>query len=1597
LREGGRILVAEPGTVRAQLLKKQNAAAFQFGPDIFIMTPELAADDEALARAATFFENTAERFYRPDLERCEELLNELSISSGRLGKSAIELDEETGIGYFHLCDKSSTGARTAIEHAKGIYEDTAHRDEFYHDITNVVYEMTRVRGFIWRFMNPARADELQKGATEYLATHDYKKMPNIWLLMRFIAAGNLSDRNLQKSAREFSDEFKRIDTELQPILERLAKIPPKLGGSNQVIVGTPPDKRGQAPISVEENDDSLDNGTSSPAPPSFSARQMPRREWLRISLAAAATIGTSAAVVTVGRKILRQPTAFDKHLQSLQEQIPGFEPHDVTKVLLGRLPETYTIYVIDDLEEWLAFTYCSKDEVVPSATCSVFRRRIGIFAAFLSNQNQEALVHELFHSEIRDRASPTLTYEDNIVIVSPALIFSDYQNFRNSLSVENLKQLDILETFLRTELIKASLFAEERVLEEFFVYLFAFGHYPNRSTILSRKLTLEEKKCFRNKRITYLAGKAHRLIVELLQSLSPQGKAFLREYYGKTLELPVPKLLQKSAREFSDEFKRIDEELQPILERLKSGYTHSGPRGRNGVDGPTPPAKHGLGGKTSDAEKPRQRVRTASPAILEQYGDPLDVKYPLGNSSIMPSHYYKHPKSGEPVAPQPGEGESDGETEPSPSSHRSPEQDLGSRTVLYELLDDQNRVKTEIQPEIDTEYRKERISDKSVSVYTGGMTLVELKKGEILRTEDALYGCLGFIGRGIKRNGQYMYLFAHMLPIGDTLFEQHESIARQLHLILSVIESQQLEKTEIYVRGIITDRDFIVMMLQSEDGTTLDESKNIWRTSVEVDRVQLDTKCFICTPKIDRAGKGPTLHKWDDGKTLAANANFSPDTNTAFDNGGYAKSGYTITNSSSPADNGAEALASRELPPTLADLEKRIGDGSVPEAEPPTPPAAEDDTGEIRGLPGSPRPYISIMVEEVIEEHGRDSSFEKLVEAVGTRLSVPPGSALEDVYPNLAGDVRACLPVAPQAEEGEDREETEPSAKPDKPYEWLGEPTDEQRRAVEKVLSSNDGEIYKLLSRVSGKLYMSYALDTKVMQCIIVDQFRRNEIREDLGYILPLGECYIVNMPARFTGMPLDMQRLVCIHEIFHTIYPHTEARWEALFEFAHNIPNRSIGKVLEGLVQSFDDAKLGFDMIRGGDGRYWANEMDVIINRFANRSDKRSKKKDAIIDDKNERYEAIFMLVEWYLMYVAPFVLNGKKTLAARHKDWIVDIFSKNGMSPEDIDIALLLATGLMESLSEEKVFPDSQQLLEVVLLARVIVGVENALDIDKPQNSETSDVRHEDPTPPTDITSLRQAAGEVDKTMRKDSVLWSSLLLSALKGLIQDTFLDRVTKLRLCVPIEVLKNSADLRLTLEGLEKMRGNVPFELVPTGVRPEDMKAIKNLNVEDIRQALNLPDKRKLTIAEPITESDILVISKAFQIKGLPSPKERAAIIRDLYLRRLIGKGEMRRELADGEFMAIAVQTDATTREEAEKLKKDEGYDNELQKNISIRLLVKPGPDSDVFSLSAIINDWLMDISVKKYSIVGITLPVPASMIKQLENDVRHFWKTLISA
>lgn len=274
-------------------------------------------------------------------------------------------------------------------------------------------------------------------------------------------------------------------------------------------------------------------------------------------------------------------------------------------------------------------------------------------------------------------------------------------------------------------------------------------------------------------------------------------------------------------------------------------------------------------------------------------------------------------------------------------------------------------------------------------------------------------------------------------------------------------------------------------------------------------------------------------------------------------------------------------------------------------------------------------------------------------------------------------------------------------------------------------------------------------------------------------------------------------------------------------------------------------------------------------------------------------------------------------------------------------------------------------------------------------------NDASHDsgDRTLPVSIDSVRQAFSVVDDIIDGKAIIDGKKEKCMLKAPVSrlDSTCQKIidlspSKLRLCVPVDVLMNSSDIiKAFREGLgDQVRGTIPLELVVTGVTEDNMYIVDGLGRREIKEALNLPEN--LTVS-PITEDDIQERSQRIGVDGT-RPQIRAEIVKQLSLEV--------NPLSQGEYMAIA--TDAVSKSDAKAVEED--LKPVLEDNISIRVLIEPKPDESTFSLARILRHWLKSLQHGKKSSIGIILPKmisPKEMIERLDNAIRNAWRVLAAA
>ncbi|MFA6610548.1 MAG: hypothetical protein WCT15_06860, partial [Candidatus Omnitrophota bacterium] len=208
-----------------------------------------------------------------------------------------------------------------------------------------------------------------------------------------------------------------------------------------------------------------------------------------------------------------------------------------------------------------------------------------------------------------------------------------------------------------------------------------------------------------------------------------------------------------------------------------------------------------------------------------------------------------------------------------------------------------------------------------------------------------------------------------------------------------------------------------------------------------------------------------------------------------------------------------------------------------------------------------------------------------------------------------------------------------------------------------------------------------------------------------------------------------------------------------------------------------------------------------------------------------------------------------------------------------------------------------------------------------------------------------------------------------------------ENTRRLRLCIPVSVLKNSYDITLVLKKKMQML-KVPFELVVTGVEKGDIAEI-----DILKSTMNLPDELTITY---ITNDEIRERSQ--EIKELLRIEAPEAQLRLESIKRISLES---RPLENGECMDIL--TEEVSFEESMVLR--EKLEDQLQDGVSVQILHGPHPGSGIFSLSNILNEWLKMVRDGNRSAIIIlpALESPEEMLKKLGEAIRASWQTLTAA
>ncbi|MBL7158211.1 MAG: GNAT family N-acetyltransferase, partial [Candidatus Omnitrophica bacterium] len=240
--------------------------------------------------------------------------------------------------------------------------------------------------------------------------------------------------------------------------------------------------------------------------------------------------------------------------------------------------------------------------------------------------------------------------------------------------------------------------------------------------------------------------------------------------------------------------------------------------------------------------------------------------------------------------------------------------------------------------------------------------------------------------------------------------------------------------------------------------------------------------------------------------------------------------------------------------------------------------------------------------------------------------------------------------------------------------------------------------------------------------------------------------------------------------------------------------------------------------------------------------------------------------------------------------------------------------------------------------------------------------------------IKALKNAFKVLNNKVRKTPV---NSWISKLGSILQKTHGIR----RICVSISVIENSPDIALTLKRLRNA------EIIVTGVTDENRWIVEGLT--RFKNELSLPDLALIPLEEKAIEEKIQASDQRLTDprNGLPYEFLRTEAIRGLELKR--------RPLDKYEVMIMI--TEPAIEEEADQLAGI--LEGVLSKNISIRIPVMHAKGKTLFSLSAMLNDWLTEIRNERYSTVCKLPPIdiPAKMMRRLERKLQAALLRLRSA
>jgi len=253
--------------------------------------------------------------------------------------------------------------------------------------------------------------------------------------------------------------------------------------------------------------------------------------------------------------------------------------------------------------------------------------------------------------------------------------------------------------------------------------------------------------------------------------------------------------------------------------------------------------------------------------------------------------------------------------------------------------------------------------------------------------------------------------------------------------------------------------------------------------------------------------------------------------------------------------------------------------------------------------------------------------------------------------------------------------------------------------------------------------------------------------------------------------------------------------------------------------------------------------------------------------------------------------------------------------------------------------------------------------------------------------MDEIKKAAENLRKTVKESLMSFSASFGEVRKHICE---VNDVSKLSVCMPIDVLKRTVDIPMMARGniliartLQKK--NISFELVITGVEETDMDSVTALGKQQIKKLLNISDD---FIVKVVTEKEMERIAEDFPSHGYDANTVigRARIVKDMH------EGKLKK----GEYMAVV--TDDMSEQEADEVRGT--FMREEADNSRISFLLPVSSDgARIFLFSDMLNEWLKKVNKGDIFTVQKIMPPICSKeaARAVEQAAKNLWKVLSAA